>query len=40
MSAQQAKKEYGSKFKSIKKSGNNIILKNGSVKMSWDGIYC
>ena len=32
MSAQQAKKEYGSNFKSIKKSGNRVILKNSSGK--------
>jgi len=28
MTAQQAHKEYGSMFKSIKKSGNKITLKN------------
>lgn len=32
MSAQQAKKKYGSSFKSIKKSGNNVTLKNSSGK--------
>lgn len=32
MSAQQAKKEYGSHFKSIKKSGSNITLKNSTGK--------
>lgn len=32
MSAQQAKKEYGKDFKSIKKSGSNITLKNSAGK--------
>lgn len=32
MTAQQAKKEYGGKYNSIKKSGNSVSLKNSSGK--------
>ena len=32
MTAQQAVKEYGKRFKSVKKVGNNVILKNSMGK--------